>query len=102
MTDCGSSGRQGGSRDRTDRFLKDACGPSDQPPADLAGLFFDAAGNDRTALIRGLVSHLDALNEEVGALAERVRVLERTSAVDEFRLAAEIEGLRDPARRATG
>lgn len=74
----------------TDAFLAGACGRGG--PA--GGLFFDADGRDQTALIRGLVAHLDALTEEVGDLSARLRHLERAVEHDEANLAAEIERLR--------
>ena len=73
----------------TDEFLAGACG---RPGADA--VFYDADGRDQTALIRGLVAHLDALNEEVGELTARLKRLEGTVEADEALIAREIEKLR--------
>jgi hypothetical protein len=73
----------------TDQFLAGACG---RPGA--GAMFFDADGRDQTALIRGLVAHLDALTEEVGELTSRLRRLEQSVEADEAILASEIEKLR--------
>jgi hypothetical protein len=76
---------------RTERFLSEVfAGRSAQE----MGMFFDADGRDQTALIRGMVTHLDALTEEVGQLADRLKLLEQIVATDEQRIAAEIEALR--------
>lgn len=73
----------------TDEFLATACG---RPGA--GAVFFDADGRDQTALIRGLVAHLDALNEEVGELTARLKRLEGAVEADEALIAREIEKLR--------
>jgi hypothetical protein len=72
------------------RFWEEMFGADDTS----GGMFFDAEGNDRTALVKALVSRVKHLESRLGGLADRVAVLERIVVTDEARLSEEIEKLR--------
>jgi hypothetical protein len=63
-------------------------------PGQNGGMFFDAEGNDRTPMVKALMSRVDSLDQAVVLLSDRVAVLERIVVTDESRLAEEIERLR--------
>jgi hypothetical protein len=58
------------------------------------GVIYDAEGNDRTALLMGMMEKIDQLTGEVVLLADRMKTLERLAVHDEQKLAEEIEKLR--------
>jgi hypothetical protein len=66
--------------------------------AEGGGMFFDAEGNDRTPLVKALMARVDALDQTVAVLSDRVAVLERIVVTDEKRLAEEIERLRSGSK----
>lgn len=76
-------------------FWEDMFGVNDKS----GGVFFDAEGNDRTVLVKGLVARIEQMEQKLASVGDRVAVLERIVVTDEAKLSDEIEKLRGAPRR---